>query len=63
MKFSHKQLCSGHMNSISVFLFPICISIETAQRVVKTLTVFWTKAYKKKSILWISFIFVCGTEL
>ena len=35
IKFSHKQLCSGHMTFILVPLFPNCISIEKAQRILE----------------------------
>ena len=51
IKFSHKQLFSGQMNSITVCLFAICISIEIPQKILGTNTVSldWIR-WKKKVI-------------
>ena len=61
INFSHKQLFSGHMISITVSLFPMCISIEMGHS--NTYRLLGLKKMEKESNLWISFILVCGTEL
>ena len=58
INFSHKQLSSGHMISIPVSLFPLCMSIEMAQRVLGTLTVFWTKGDGRKKHF-VDFLHAC----
>ena len=49
--FSHKQLSSKFMNSIPVSLFPTCISIEMAQRVLETHAVSLDENRWKKKVI------------